>query len=315
MSSSDNSVKVWDPLVRIFHWALVAAFTVAYVTDDEDLLLTHAWAGYVVIGLLLFRLVWGFAGTVHARFSDFIYAPSLVISFMRDTFQGKAKRYLGHNPAGGWMILLLLLMLALISMTGLLLYGADQHAGPLAGLMAGTGKDTEALLEDLHEFFANLTVFLVVVHLAGVVMESVLNKENLARAMVTGYKRSEDIGLSSGKKGVKGVTYISAYFLIGLGMFALVTMGDVTVAKADSQEPKNLQAIDALLPLEKLIDKAEAMHTGRLLEAELKSINGTDVYEIEILDEAGKVWEMYFNAKTGELMNQGEDQKGAGTSH
>jgi uncharacterized membrane protein YkoI len=87
------------------------------------------------------------------------------------------------------------------------------------------------------------------------------------------------------------------------------------VAKADSQEPKNLQGMDALLPLEKLIDKAEAMHTGRLLEAELKSINGNDVYEIEILDEAGKVWEMYFNAKTGELMNQGEDRKGADTSH
>jgi uncharacterized membrane protein YkoI len=87
------------------------------------------------------------------------------------------------------------------------------------------------------------------------------------------------------------------------------------VAKADSQEPKNLQGMDALLPLEKLIDKAEAMHTGRLLEAELKSINGNDVYEIEILDEAGKVWEMYFNAKTGELMNQGEDRKGEDTSH
>lgn len=316
MNSSSNSVKVWDPLVRISHWVLVAAFTIAYVTDDEDLLLTHAWAGYVVIGLLLFRLVWGFAGTAYARFSDFIYAPSLVMAFMRDTFQGKAKRYLGHNPAGGWMILLLLLVLSLISMTGLLLYGADQQAGPLAGLMAGTGKGTEAFLEDLHEFFADLSVFLVVVHLAGVVMESVLNRENLVMAMVTGYKRAGDIGLSSDKKGVKGAPYfISAYFLIGLGIFALGTMGNVTVAKADSEEPKNLQGINALLPLENLIDKAETLHTGRLLEAELKSINGTDVYEIEILDEAGKVWEMYFNARTGELMNQGEDHKGEDTSH
>ena len=97
---SNSQVKVWDPLVRIFHWALVTAFTIAYFTDDEELLLPHVWAGYAVIGLLLFRLLWGFVGTRHARFSDFIHAPSAALAFVRDTLKGKAKRYLGHNPAG-----------------------------------------------------------------------------------------------------------------------------------------------------------------------------------------------------------------------
>lgn len=311
MENGVDKVRVWDPLIRIFHWTLVAAFTIAYFTDDEDLLLPHVWAGYVVIGLLVFRFLWGFVGTAHARFSDFSFAPSAVVSFLWDTFQGEAKRYLGHNPAGGWMIILLLVMLTLLSITGVVLYGADEHAGPLAGLMAGTGKDVKEVFEELHEFFANLTIFLVIIHVAGVAMESILHKENLVWAMVSGYKRAEGAEPAASKPVAKGVSPPGGVIAIGLAMFALGMLGGGHEAEADPPAGANLQKnLNELLPMEQLIIKAESVHQGRLIEAELKCIDGRDIYEIEILDETGRVWETYYDARTGEPINheEGEDR-------
>jgi cytochrome b/uncharacterized membrane protein YkoI len=305
---TSNQVKIWDPLVRIFHWALVTAFTIAYFTDDEDVLLPHVWAGYIVIGLLVFRLLWGFVGTTHARFSDFIYAPSAAIAFVRNTFKGKAKRYLGHNPAGGWMIIFMLIMIALISMTGLLLYGADEHAGPLAGVMAGASKDVTESLEGLHEFFANFTVLLVVIHVTGVVVESILNKENLARAMVTGMKRAEGNEVVAAKASGRGAAVLSGLIAAVLAVFAAGMLGGSALAKADTNELGDLQGVKTFVPLEDVIDKAKAQRPGQLLEAELKNIKGQEVYEIEILDEDGKVWETYFDAKSGEIMTNVEDK-------
>ena len=308
MGSGIDKVRVWDPLIRIFHWLLVAAFTIAYFTDDEDLLLPHVWAGYVVVGLLVFRFLWGFVGTAYARFSSFIYAPSTVVTFLWETFQGEPKRYLGHNPAGGWMIILLLALLTLLSVTGLVLYGADEHAGPLAGLMAGTGGDVEEVFEALHEFFANLTIFLVIIHVAGVVVESILNKENLVWAMVSGYKRGEGSEPEAPKPVTKGASLLGGFIVIGLAMFALGLLGGTNEVKADLPQEMNLQNnLNELMPLEQLINKAESLHPGRLLEAELKYIEGRDIYEIETLDEAGKVWETYFDAKTGEIIQHEEE--------
>ena len=310
MDRGINKVRVWDPLIRIIHWTLVAAFTIAYFTDDEDLLLPHVWAGYVVVGLLVFRFLWGFVGSVHARFSDFVFAPSQVVSFLWDTFQGEAKRYLGHNPAGGWMIFLLLVMLTLVSITGLVLYGADEHAGPLAGLMAGMGENVEETFESLHEFFANFTLFLVIVHLAGVAVESILHKENLVWAMVSGYKRTENAEPAAvPKTAVKTVSLLSGLIAIGLAAFALGFFGGTNEVKADPQQEVNMQKdLQDLIPLEQLIIRAESEHPGRLLEAELKCVDGHDIYEIEILDETGKVWETYYDAHSGELVNHEEEE-------
>ncbi len=95
-----RAVKIWDPLIRIFHWSLVVTFTIAYLSADEESVL-HTWSGYAVLGLALFRILWGFIGSQHARFSDFVYPPSVIVSYARDTLLGRAKRYLGHNPLGG----------------------------------------------------------------------------------------------------------------------------------------------------------------------------------------------------------------------
>ena len=186
--NTDSKVKVWDPLIRIFHWSLVSAFFIAYVTE-EDFLSLHAWAGYTVLSLVFLRVLWGLVGTQYARFADFVYAPQAVKQFLLDTFHRRAPRYLGHNPAAGAMIILLMLALLLTSVFGLAVYAAEEAAGPLAGMFTGVGEFWSDIFEELHEFFANLTVFLVLLHVAGVVIESIIHRENLVSAMWHGYKR------------------------------------------------------------------------------------------------------------------------------
>lgn len=189
--NQQHTTKVWDPFVRIFHWGLVFAFIVAYLTE-EDFLSIHTLAGYVVLGLLSLRLVWGFIGPRYARFSDFTYSIASIRNFLKDTLSFRARRYLGHNPAGGAMILLLITSLLLTSFTGLAIYAIAEQAGPLAGILTNSSEFMEDALEETHEFFANFTLFLVFIHIAGVIIESLLHRENLARSMVTGYKRALD---------------------------------------------------------------------------------------------------------------------------
>lgn len=203
--SDRNAVEitVWDPLVRLFHWTLVIAFVLAYCTQGEwfeeirDRLLSeewlqviHVWAGYTLAGLLLFRLLWGFVGPRYARFSDFVYGPREVLIYVKNVLTLRAPRHLGHNPAGGMMIIVLLLSLTITVTAGLMLYGADKGLGPLASLLANSSDGAIDAFKELHEFFANFTVILVVGHLIGVVWESLLHRENLARAMITGRKRA-----------------------------------------------------------------------------------------------------------------------------
>lgn len=181
---SEDLIKVWDLPLRIFHWLLVIAFFVAYFTEDE-LLTVHVWAGYLVGGLLVFRLVWGFVGGQYARFTSFLCTPMQSVTYIKDLIHSQAKRYIGHNPAGAAMIVLLLLSLLMTVITGLAVYGADQAAGPLAFI----GNSHEDFWEEIHEFFANFTLLLVIVHVIGVIVESVIHRENLAKAMFNGNKK------------------------------------------------------------------------------------------------------------------------------
>ncbi|MCF8478980.1 MAG: cytochrome b/b6 domain-containing protein [Rhodospirillum sp.] len=172
LDAPSRTVVVWDPLVRIFHWTLVTAVLTDLVLEAGSKI--HVWAGYAVAGLVSFRLVWGIMGSRHARFTDFLRSPGVVLGYLRDLRRGDARHYLGHNPAGGAMILLLLIALVLTAGTGVLM-NTDRFWG-------------NSLLEGIHETAANAFYILVPVHLAGVVISSLLHKENLVRAMVTGRK-------------------------------------------------------------------------------------------------------------------------------
>ncbi|RRQ22601.1 cytochrome b/b6 domain-containing protein [Thiohalobacter thiocyanaticus] len=185
-----DTVRVWDPLVRVFHWTLVLAFFTAYLTEDDWLDL-HTLAGYTVLGLVAFRLLWGLIGTRHARFVDFVRRPREVLVYVKEVLTLHPRRYLGHNPAGGLMIVLLLVSLLATTGFGLAVYAAEEGAGPLAGMLAGVSESTGHLFEEVHEFFANFTLFLVAVHVAGVIVESLLHGENLVRSMVTGRKPAQ----------------------------------------------------------------------------------------------------------------------------
>ncbi len=171
------TVRVWDPLVRVFHWSLAAAVGIAWLSGGESKSV-HFIAGYAVVGLVAFRVVWGLVGTRHARFSDFIYHPATIVTFIRDTFGLRARRYVGHNPAGGAMVVLLLLGLAGAAVTGMMMI-SDAYWGVEWVRIA-------------HSLIVNLLVLLVIFHLVGVVIASFEHRENLVKAMLTGHKRAPD---------------------------------------------------------------------------------------------------------------------------
>lgn len=218
--SADHQFKVWDPLVRVFHWSLVLAFATSYLTGDEwdDWGSVHEISGYMILGLVVFRIIWGFVGSKYARFSDFIYSPKTVIEYLKSLLTTHPKHYLGHNPAGGWMVVILLACLLTTTVTGLKVLADEHQEGPLAQLelqvpslisvaearrIGGEqaendekeGDENESPWKEIHEFFANFTLFLVMVHILGVIVSSRLHKENLARAMITGNKTSNDTDL------------------------------------------------------------------------------------------------------------------------
>jgi cytochrome b len=184
--ASTGHILVWDIGVRLFHWLLVASFTTAYFSQTGSYNL-HLYAGYSVLGLLAFRLIWGFVGSGHARFTSFLFKPAVVLRYLRDMIKLRPRRYLGHNPAGGVMIMFLLLCLLVISLSGIVLDAGENRAGPLADTSLILYK---GLARGVHIGFTNAVLALIVVHLLGVLYSSLVNRENLLRAMITGRKPS-----------------------------------------------------------------------------------------------------------------------------
>ena len=168
-------VCVWDPVVRLFHWSLVAGFATAWFSANRSEAL-HVWTGYAAGGLILLRLVWGVAGTRYARFSNFVTGPRRVLAYAKAILAGTEARYIGHNPAGGAMVLALMAGVIALAFTGWMQF-TDTWYG-------------EEWVANLHSLIAHGLLILILLHLAGVALASVRHRENLVRAMVTGRKRS-----------------------------------------------------------------------------------------------------------------------------
>jgi len=203
----NKEIRVWDPLVRLFHWSLVVAFTIAYLTGDEENSL-HIYSGYAVLGLISFRVLWGFIGTRYARFSDFVYSPGILVQYLKDLWAKKPQHYTGHNPAGGWMVLAFLVTLFVVSVSGLKVYALEEGLGPLAAeapaliLISSAHADedehdkvgqdndeaAEEFWEEIHEASSNFMLLLILLHVAGVIVSSRLHDEHLVKAMFTGKK-------------------------------------------------------------------------------------------------------------------------------
>jgi cytochrome b len=170
-------VRVWDPLVRVFHWSLVTSVAVAWFTADQFEKI-HTFAGYVAGGLILFRLIWGIVGSRHARFSDFVRGPATVLRYLRTILSGHEARHIGHNPAGGAMVVALIAVITALTATGWMMFTRTYY-----------GVDWVARV---HGIIADLLILLVFFHLVGVLVASLRHKENLVVAMISGRKREPD---------------------------------------------------------------------------------------------------------------------------
>jgi cytochrome b len=168
------TARVWDPVVRVFHWSLVLSFVIAWLTTHSFEALHH-WAGYAAAALVAVRLLWGGVGTPYARFSQFVHHPVTVLRYLQDMLNGRERRYLGHNPAGGAMIVALLIAMAATAFTGWMMT-TDAYFGV-------------KWVGELHEFVAHGLLLLVLVHIGGVIFASYRHRENLVAAMITGQKR------------------------------------------------------------------------------------------------------------------------------
>jgi cytochrome b len=173
-SQGRRRIRVWDAPVRILHWSLVVSVATAWLTRHSPGR-WHEWLGYAALAIVLTRSLWGFFGSRHARFSDFVRSVPTTAGYARSVFTGSEARFVGHNPLGGWMTVLLLVMVASVGFTGWL-YTTDRYWGV-------------DWVEELHETLSNILFLCVALHLAGVIYTSIHHRENLVGAMLHGKKR------------------------------------------------------------------------------------------------------------------------------
>jgi len=209
-----RNTLIWDFPTRIFHWVLVIAFTAAWVTSENDrFLFHHVFAGYLLIGLLIFRLIWGMFGSRYARFRSFAYDWPSSTAYIKALITGNAARYIGHNPAGSYAIFAILVMILFVTVTGILVLGGEEGHGPLKGFVS---YEFGIQAKELHRISVYVMLMLVLLHICGVVVESLYHKENLVWSMISGRKptpRSEkDVAL---------------YALIAVIMLAIITSSGI----------------------------------------------------------------------------------------
>lgn len=178
---------LWDIPTRVFHWSLVLLLCTSWWTAENGEMVWHNRSGYAVLTLLIFRIVWGFVGSDTARFSQFVKNPRAVFSHLRNFNQSESKKsYWGHNPAGGWSVVLLILLMLTQVTLGLFAEDVDGNSGPLSHIV---GYDANLLAAETHEILFDIILFFVVVHIVAVFFYLLFKKDNLIIPMLTGKKQ------------------------------------------------------------------------------------------------------------------------------
>lgn len=180
-----QKIVIWDVPTRLFHWLTMILVIAAYVTWRLNWMFWHAYAGTAVLALVVFRLLWGFFGSETARFARFLTAPRMAVRQLVHLFRPEPDRWIGHNPAGGWMVVLLLALLLGEALTGIYVDNDVADVGPLTALTPAAVAD---LITTLHAVLWQALLAAVVVHVVAVAVYWVAKRQNLLLPMITGYK-------------------------------------------------------------------------------------------------------------------------------
>jgi len=296
----ETKVRVWDIPIRLFHWALVSCFIIAWFTLDNRYLEIHIFAGYLMGGLILFRILWGFIGGPYARFHDFAFGWSKVQDYLKDVLNKCPPRFLGHNPAGSWAIYLLLGLGLSIVITGLLAFGGEERHGPLAGFL---NYPQGRLAHEFHEWLSWLMLGIVIIHLIGILVESLLHRENLVMAMLTGFKPSAANAISTASHWKVAATMLVTIITAGLFWF----QGHLTETSEQLYQPFHGPALadnplwreecgachlafhPSLLPARswKVMMQEQASHFGEDLYLEQDTVKEIETFLVENSAEQG----------------------------
>ncbi|PIE20413.1 MAG: branched-chain alpha-keto acid dehydrogenase subunit E2 [Neptuniibacter caesariensis] len=195
-----SMIKIWDLPTRLFHWTLVALFAFLIISGkSDDMMQWHFYAGYLVSGLILFRIIWGVLGTRYARFSSFKLNPTAVITYTKNLLKKQHTSYYGHTPAGSVMVVILLGSLALQLITGMLSTDDILWSGPF---YSAVSENTAAVAGKIHETVQNLLLILVILHILAIIFYKVKFKEPLVSAMIHGEKPLKDSAKEPAREGV-----------------------------------------------------------------------------------------------------------------
>lgn len=214
-----RALRVWDVPVRLFHWLLVALVLVSFTTAQigGNAMQYHEWSGLTVLTLVLFRVLWGFAGSTYARFGGFLRGPRSALDYARELLRGRPAFHAGHNPLGGWMILLLLASLLVQTGTGMFANDDVMIEGPL---VKHVSKATSDLLTRIHHINFNVLLGLITLHVGAALYYLRVKQENLIVPLFTGRKQVPDGLPAQDRRG--GPVWLAAVLL---GVSAAIVWG------------------------------------------------------------------------------------------
>lgn len=231
-------ILVWDLPTRLFHWLLALSFALAYLSAEKgNWLEVHVFSGYLMLGLLAFRLAWGFVGARYARFSSFRFSCKEGFDYLQQVIAGTPRRYLGHNPAGSWAVYLLLTLAFLVGSSGLFTLAGQEGLGPLAAWVPYASAKT---FREIHEAAVNAMLAMVILHLAGVALESWRHRENLAQAMLTGSKEGKPEAAISSQRLFSALSLLAAVIAGGVWYFSSAAVA----AREGNAGDKIMRSID-----------------------------------------------------------------------